>query len=158
MVRIIMHAAIALAMVIAVASPVSFAAEEPSKEVVIADFDTGEKPNNIGGSFGAWDKDPADFSQGCSEAFDSVNKHGRKGFAMKLDYDVDSNNPAYNGFWMFLEDLDISKYDNLAFWVKGDPEEGYTTVFKLELKNAKKHVGRYYVTDIAGEWQEIVIP
>ncbi|MCK4463209.1 MAG: CIA30 family protein [Candidatus Omnitrophica bacterium] len=158
MVKRIMHTAIAAAMVIAITSPASFAAKEPSEEVVIADFNTGEKPNNIGGNFGAWDKDPADFSQGCSESFDSVNKHGRKGFAMKLDYDVDSNNPAYNGFWMLLQGLDASKYDNLAFWVKGDPEEGCTTVFKIELKNAQKHVGRYYVTDITNEWQEIVIP
>lgn len=25
-----------------------------AKELVIADFDTGDKPNNIGGDFGAW--------------------------------------------------------------------------------------------------------
>ena len=126
--------------------------------VIVADFDSGEKPNNIGGNFGAWDKDPADFSQGCGEAFDSKNRRGAKGFAMKLDYDVDSRNPAYNGFWMFLQNFDASKYKNLAFWVKGDSDEGYTTVFKLELKNANRQVGRYYVTNVTDKWQQIVVP
>ena len=131
---------------------------QAAEKIVIADFDSGEKPNNIGGNFGGWDKDPADFSQGCAESFDSTNRRGSKGFAMKLDYDVDSRNPAYNGFWMFLQNLDASKYDNLSFWVKGDSKEGYTTVFKVELKNAERQVGRYYVTNVTDKWQKIVIP
>jgi hypothetical protein len=145
---------LAVSVVLGLSHAVAGAAEE----LIVADFDSGEKPNNIGGNFGAWDKDPADFSQGCAEAFDSANRYGAKGFAMKLDYDVDSRNPAYNGFWMFLQNLDASDYDNLAFIVKGDKNEGYTTVFKVELKNAKKQVGRYYVTNVTDEWQEIVIP
>lgn len=161
MVKRMFYAAMAIAILIAISLPLSFAAEKPSTtvgEVVIADFDSGEKPNNIGGNFGAWDKDPADFSQGCAESFDSVNRRGTRGFSMKIDYDVDSKNPAYNGFWMFLQDFDASGYDNLSFWVKGDSEEGYTTVFKIELKNNKKQVGRYYVTNITDQWQEIIIP
>ncbi len=127
-------------------------------KVIIADFDSGDKPNKIGGNFGAWDKDPTDFSQGCIESFDSVNRRGVKGFAMKIDYDVDSQSPAYNGFWMFLQNLDASKYDNLAFWVKGDGKEGYTTVFKVELKNDKRQVGRYYITNVTDKWQKIIVP
>ncbi|UCD55679.1 MAG: hypothetical protein JSV93_02520 [Candidatus Omnitrophota bacterium] len=129
-----------------------------AEELLVADFDSGEKPNNIGGNFGAWDKDPADFSQGCAESFDSKNRRGSKGFAMKLDYDVDSRNPAYNGFWMFLQNLDATGYNNVAFWIKGDSDEGYTTVFKVELKNAARQVGRYYVTNVTCDWQEVVIP
>jgi len=127
-------------------------------ELIVADFNSGEKPNNIGGNFGAWDKDPADFSQGCSESFDSANRYGASGFSMKLDYDVDSDNPAYNGFWMMLQNVDVSGYDNLAFKVKGDLDEGYTTVLKVELKNANRQVGRFYITEIGGDWKEIIIP
>ena len=128
------------------------------EELLVADFDSGEKPSNIGGNFGAWDKDPSDFSQGCKEGFDSVNRLGSKGFAMKLDYDVDSSNPAYNGFWMLLPNLNGSNYDNLSFWIKGDSDDGYTTVFKTELKNAARQTGRYYVTNVTDQWQEVVVP
>ncbi len=150
--------AIVIAFLITFAAAVSFAAQKSSDELLIADFNSGEKPSNIGGDFGAWNKDPTDFSQGCTESFDSANRHSDSGFAMKLDYSVESKNPAYNGFWMMLQNLDVSKYSNLAFWVKGDPKAGYTTVFKVELKNAAKQVGRYYVTNVTDQWQEVVIP
>lgn len=145
------------AFLVMLAAPVSFAAQKAS-ELLIADFDSGEKPNNIGGDFGAWNKDPADFSQGCTESFDSINRYGDTGFGMKIDYSVESKNPAYNGFWMTLNNLNGSKYDNLSFWVKGDAKIGYTTVFKVELKNTGKQIGRYYVTNVTDQWQEVVIP
>ena len=129
-----------------------------AEEITVADFDSGSKPCNIGGDFGAWDKDPADFSQGCSDNFDPVEKMGPKGFSIRLDYDVDSPNPAYNGFWLKLNNLDAAKYKNLSFVVKGDAEAGYTTVFKVELKNNKGEVGKFYVTGIDDSWQTISIP
>lgn len=159
MVKNIVVVAMVVAAAIGFAAGISRAADAATgNEFLVADFNTGEKPNNIGGDFGAWSKDPTDFSQGCSEAFDSVNRRGTAGFAMKLDYSVDSKNPAYNGFWMFLQNFDASKYDNLSLWVKGDGKIGYTTVFKVELKNASKQVGRYYVTNVTDAWQDIVIP
>ncbi len=139
-------------------APEPAVSRESADIMIVADFNSGEKPNNIGGNFGGWDKDPADQSQNCRESFDSVNRRGPKGFSMKLDYDVDSPNPAYNGFWMFLQNLDVSGYDSLTFWVKGDGKEGYTTVFKIELKNANRQVGRYYITNVTDAWQKIVIP
>lgn len=158
MVKRSMVIAIAMVFLAMFAASVSFAAQKASDELLIADFNSGEKPNNIGGDFGAWNKDPADFSQGCTESFDSANRYGDSGFSMKLDYSVDSKNPAYNGFWMMLPNLDASKYNNLSFLVKGDSKVGYTTVFKVELKNAAKQIGRYYVTSVTDQWQEAVIP
>lgn len=129
-----------------------------AEELVVADFNSGEKPSNIGGNFGAWNKDPSDMTQWCKESFDNVTRHGDTGFAMKLDYSVDSPNPAYNGFWMTLPNFDASKYDAINFWVKGDSKAGYTTVFKIELKNSSKQMGRYYVSNVGDQWQEISIP
>ena len=126
--------------------------------LLVADFDSGSKPNNIGGDFGAWNKDEADQTQGCKNDFDANVKHGDKGFSTRLDYDVDSPNPAYNGFWMKLQSTDISKYDKLSFWVKGDETAGFSAKIKLELKNGKGEVGRYMVTTVTKDWQEIVIP
>ncbi|MDP3790976.1 MAG: carbohydrate binding domain-containing protein [Candidatus Omnitrophota bacterium] len=133
-------------------------APKPSEMLVLADFDSGEKPNNVGGNFGAWNKDPSDPTQWCKEGFDNVVRHGDKGFAMKLNYCVDSPNPAYNGFWMMLPNLDASKYDTINLWVKGDTDLGYTTVFKIEIKNAAKQTGRYYISNASDQWQQISIP
>ncbi len=134
------------------------AAPKYSEEIIAANFDSGEKPNNLGGNFGAWNKDPSDPTQWCKESFDNVTRHGDTGFAMKLDYSVDSPNPAYNGFWMMLPNFDATKYDALNLWVKGDSKAGYTTVFKIELKGANKQMGRYYISNVGDQWQEISIP
>lgn len=134
------------------------AASAYSEEIIVANFNSGEKPNNLGGNFGAWNKDPSDMTQWCKEVFDNVSRRGDTGFAMKLDYSVDSPNPAYNGFWMMLPNFDATKYDALNLWIKGDPKAGYTTVFKIELKNAARQVGRYYVSNVSDQWQEISIP
>ncbi|MDD5072390.1 MAG: hypothetical protein PHO67_04480, partial [Candidatus Omnitrophica bacterium] len=48
-----------------------FAGQVFAATLVIADFDSGDKPNSIGGDFGAWNKDEADMTQGCKMDFDS---------------------------------------------------------------------------------------
>jgi hypothetical protein len=125
---------------------------------MVADFDSGTKPNNVGGDFGTWDKDPMDFSQTCIESFNTFQTRGGKGFCLRIDYDVDSPNPAYNGIWMKLNGLNASKYNKLTFWVKGDKKRGFTPLFKVELKNNKGEVGRYYVTGVTDKWQKVEIP
>ncbi|MCX5657319.1 MAG: hypothetical protein NTZ48_03715 [Candidatus Omnitrophica bacterium] len=120
--------------------------------LLVADFDSGVKPNNVGGDFGAWSKDPVDFTQGCFDSFVSTVRHGDAGYSVQLMYDVASDNPAYNGFWMRLNGADLSAYRKLSFWVKGDELRGYTKVFKIELKNKQNNVGKYYFTDVTGPY------
>jgi hypothetical protein len=122
----------------------------------VADFDNGAKPNDIGGDFGAWDKDPNDDTQGCREAFFSPGADG-KGKCIKLTFDVDSPNPAYNGFWMKLVDRDLRPYGKLVFYVKGDKEAGFTSKMKVELKNGSE-VSPYYIDGITDAWQKIELP
>lgn len=126
--------------------------------LLVDDFDDISKPNFLGGNFGAWDKDQGDTTQYCVDSFDGDIKNGATGYALKLDYDVDSPNPAYNGFWMDLNNADLRQYNALVFYAKGDENEGYTTQFKVELKGANGDIGRYLVTGVSSEWQKIVVP
>ncbi len=130
----------------------------PEAVLVVADFDTGSKPNNIGGDFGSWGKDPNDPSQGCQDSFTSEEKYGKEGYAIKLKYDVDSPNPAYNGFWMKLENIDVTPYNKLVLYIKGDTEAGYPQRVKVELKNANGEVGEAYLSQISGTWAPVEIP
>jgi len=129
-------------------------AVKPEGALKVANFDSGSAPNLLGGGFGAWDKDPEDDTQTCVESFEP---HG-SGLCMKLTYDVDSENPAYNGFWMKLENLDASEYKTLVFSVRGDTEQGFTKRFKIELKNSKGEVGRANISGVTGNWQQKAIP
>ena len=126
--------------------------------LAVANFDSGQKPNLIGGDFGAWDKDPGDPTQFCHISFDRANALNGAGYALKIDYDVDSPNPAYNGFWMKLQETNLASSEALSFYVKGDPDAGYTPQVKLELKNAKGEVGHYLLKGITDEWKQVRIP
>jgi len=128
-----------------------------AKEMVIADFNTGGKPNNVGGDFGSWDKDPNDPSQGTRMSFNPDEKYGKDGFSLQLDYDVDSPNPAYNGFWMKLGDIDATYYNKLVLYIKGDEAKGYPQKLKVELKNAKGEAGKAYISQISGTWAPVEI-
>jgi hypothetical protein len=140
-------------------APAVLAADKaPNGELVVADFNSGAKPNNIGGDFGAWIKDPDDPKQGCIEAFDRVNRYGGKGYALRLIYSVDSDRPAFGGLWMRLQSLDAAKFESLAIRVRGDANMGYTSTFKVELKDAADQTSRYGVRGVTDQWQDFVIP
>jgi hypothetical protein len=128
-------------------------------ELVIADFDTGDKPNNIGGDFGAWDKDPNDDTQGTQMAFEPDDSKGDPaGYAVRMDYDVDSPNPAYNGFWMKLNGEDATPYNTLNFYIKGDAKAGFTKRVKIELKDMTNKPSPYIVSGITEKWTKVSIP
>jgi hypothetical protein len=133
-------------------------ARKPAAELMVADFNSGARPNNLGGDFGAWIKDPGDPMQGCVESFDRANRFGSSGFALRLIYSVESRNPAFGGLWMRLQNLDGSKFDSVALRVRGDPKMGFTTVFKVELKDSMGQASHFYVRGVTDQWQDIVIP
>ncbi len=127
-------------------------------ELLVADFDRGEPPNNVGGSYGTWNHDPNDDSQGCyffAEPDDFKNP--TKGSCIRLDYDVQSKNPAFNGFWMKLNGIDISEYSTLSFWVKGTSDGKFTSRFKVELKDKEGKRSIYPVQDVTPDWKEVKI-
>lgn len=128
-----------------------------AQALIVADFDTSDRPNNIGGDFGAWDKDPADTTQSCTEEFDEENTRQGLGYCMRLAYDVDSPNAAFNGFWMKLEGVDATPFSRLVFWAKGDVASGFTPTLKIELKTESER-GAQYVTGISEEWRKFEIP
>lgn len=126
--------------------------------LMLADFDEGDKPNNLGGDFGGWDKDPSDDTQGCRATFASDDSTGNiEGFALRLDYDVDSPSPAYNGFWMKLENVSAVPYDTLSFDIRGASHR-FTKILKVELKTPDSRSSSFFINGITNEWQTIQIP
>lgn len=137
--------------------PVCFA-EDILDEIMLADFNTGTQPNNLGGVFGTWDYDPNDDSQGCIMEFSSLNVPTiEEGFSLRLNYDVQSPHPAFNGFWMKIEGIDASAYNRLRFWMRAAPDADCTARFKVELKNSIGKRAVYLVKDVQNEWQEVLI-
>ncbi len=74
-----------------------------------------------------------------------------------LEYDVDSPNPAYDGFWMKLPSIPLHNFRVLSLAVLGDPERGCTKRVKLELKDAR-HRASYVLEGIQPTWVRLRIP
>lgn len=143
--------------VFAVSLALGWAQGAAAATLLVDDFNRGEKPNALGGDYGSWNKDEGDPTQGCENSYDSANAYGGVGYALKLDYDVDSPNPAYNGFWMKLQGISLEGYSDLVLYAKGDSIRGYTEQIKLELKNGDV-VGKYLLSGITSEWQRFSVP
>jgi len=126
--------------------------------LVIADFDTWDDINNLGGPFSSWAKDPTDDTQICRVEITDEDFVGDKGHSIRMVYDVDSPRIAYNGMWMKLADSNWSAYRYLVLWLKGDKDAGFTPRFKIEIKNSKGENGAYVVTGIKDLWQQFVVP
>ncbi|MBU0895248.1 MAG: DUF3131 domain-containing protein [Candidatus Omnitrophica bacterium] len=132
----------------------------------IANFNGEGLINNLGGESGTWEKFPDDMGQSIAVSIDNKVRYGNNGSSLKLEYDVNSADDTANGFWTQLRDLNASLYDHFEFWVKGDEDKGYTTIFKIEFKKIKTdRDGRdetikasYVVKGVTGRWQKISIP
>lgn len=127
-----------------------------SNKLVIADFNQGENLTNLGESFGTWDKDANDATQSCKMSFAADDALGEKnGKSLELDYDVDSPNPAYNGFWLKISNAKIAEFETLGFYLKGDAVKGFTSKIKIELKDKNNGKTTFFVENITDQWQKI---
>ena len=127
-----------------------------TKLLVVADFNDEENVSNLGGTFGTWDKDSNDKSQGCRMTFVKDDALGIKdGMSVLLNYYVDSPNPAYNGFWLNISSVQVANFDTLSFYVKGDAKKGFTPKIKIELKDKRHGKASFFVENITDKWQKI---
>lgn len=134
-----------------------FSEQDPKSVLLIHDFDSGIRASEHTVDFGHWLKDPKDPTQGCIESFSSDEKYGPEGMSLRLDYDVDSPNVAYDGFFLRFLDVDLTGYKFLNFYVKGDAAAGFPKTVKLELK-ADTVVKEYFYTGITDQWKLVKIP
>lgn len=131
---------------------------------IFDDFEDGELNKNLlTGDSGAWNLNPDDEQAECIPEVVEIPGPNDSIWALKLTYDVDSPLSAQNGYWTKLKNFDASPYDHLEFEIKGDPEAGFTDIFKVEIKKYKdaarieKITGRSLV-NVTGEWQTVSIP
>ncbi len=129
-------------------------------DLVAADFDSAQKINNLGQLIEAWQReDGSDKTQNTEMSFvedDALGKQG--GHAVRLDYDVESENPAYNGIRTGLPLIKSSDYKTLNLYLKGDAAKGFTKRLKIELIGEGKPPSPYMIEGITDQWQKFSIP
>ena len=124
---------------------------------VIADFNHPGHRTNADLPFGAWNSDPGDPTQSCRVRLVDTERMGQEGFGLLIEYDVESPNPAYNGFWLKLPNVPLGSFETLSFDIKGEASRGFTRRLRLELKD-RSHVARFQLDNIEAQWKRVRVP
>jgi len=137
------------------------AASASAPELMIASFENNGH-SDLGTDIGTWSSNPLDTSQGCTmellSLYGVMGKGSEESRVMKVSYDVSTNGPAFNGIYIKLNKLNLTPYDSMSFLIKGDPSRGFTTKFRVEIKNEKGERAVYDLSGITEDWKKISIP
>ncbi len=76
---------------------------------------------------------------------------------ISIDYNFEDAFSQEKKFFMKLENINVSKYNNLQFSVRGK-EEGAPGVIKVMFENHKNETASYYVQGVGLDWKEHIIP
>lgn len=123
------------------------------KKFWISDFDERE----MVGLFSVSSKNPMDQDQWIKVDWDSDDARGNaEGKSLRIDYDVDSNEPAKATFWLRLKEHDLTGFDTLHISLKGsDGARGNVTV---QFVDANYRMSPYVIGHINSRWKEYQIP
>lgn len=132
-----------------------------AKDLMIAGFESGDT-SDISTRIGTWSSNPLDSSQGTTmeiiPLYGVMGKTTQEEHVIKITYDVATTGPAFNGVYIKLKDMDLTPYKRISMLIKGDPGKGFTTKFKIELKNEKGQRATCVIDGITDDWQELSIP
>jgi hypothetical protein len=132
-----------------------------ASDLVIASFEKNGR-SDLGTDIGAWNSNPLDTSQGCTiemmKLYGVLGKPTEESRVMKISYDVAASGPAFNGVYIKLNDIDLTSYDEMSMVIRGDESKGFTTKFKLEMKNNKGERVVFVINGITAEWQKMTVP
>lgn len=81
-----------------------------------------------------------------------------EGKSLRLDYDVNSYEKAKAEFWLRLKGLDLSKFDTLNLYLRGDSKKGSSKTVTLRFLDGGNRAASYIVTGITKEWKKFKIP
>ena len=76
---------------------------------------------------------------------------------IRVKYNLNDPFPQVSGFSVPIPKLNVQKYHNLNFSIRG-LDEGYPGIVKIVIKNKKQEVSSYFVKGVDLKWQKISIP
>ncbi|MBN1898189.1 MAG: DUF3131 domain-containing protein [Spirochaetes bacterium] len=143
-------------MLISILTVANLSGAEP-KGLFLFDFDEQGSVNNLGGAYGVFDANPEDKDSFCHVQIVKDTDLHKKGYYLKISYDVDSSQAVFNGLWTKLNGADLSPFRGISLNIRGDGEEGFNDFFKIEVKSKGVTI-ESVIEDITSKWQKIVIP
>ncbi|MBN1899214.1 MAG: gliding motility-associated C-terminal domain-containing protein [Spirochaetes bacterium] len=131
--------------------------------LIFNNFNDGEVNHNaLGGVSSFFKNGGADCKPFAENRLDYA--YGRQGYSLRLDFDVRAAD-SFAGYWSQLEGFDLSGYNYLSFWIKGETGKEYMKV-QIKIENSTNtnraessvYVDNYLPRGLSTSWQKVVIP
>jgi hypothetical protein len=126
--------------------------ERKEEVLIIEDFEDG----SLNG--GKWEDQPKDGVVSILGELSSLVGHEGSKSSYYIDFDFREGQDRIGGLWLDVSPYDFSKYKYFGFWVKGEPNIGYTRVIGIGFENKK---GERYTTmfgKVSDKWTRVEIP
>lgn len=114
--------------------------------LVIDDYNSPAEVNKLGGKR---------FASGCTISYIKDEVETKDGNHLKIDFNLNEVNPNY--FSEELNGINLSPYNALSFYIKGDKNSRYMHSFRIDLEG-RNNGAVYKVKGVTDKWQKIVIP
>ncbi len=93
----------------------------------------------------------------------ACDRSGTPGHCLRLRYRFDAEGSGELGLRLLLGDVDASRFDRVAFWIKGDASAGFSTSLKVGFRQVPSssglvETGSQVVEGIGPEWRRIEVP
>ena len=90
-------------------------------------------------------------------------RRGKKGLALRVRYDLAAPSAPLQGLLLRLPEMDVSAYDHLSLWVRGDRRQGFPHQLRVRfLAPDESPTGQagegFTVIGLNEEWRQLLIP
>ncbi|MGB9670573.1 MAG: glucoamylase family protein [Halothiobacillaceae bacterium] len=90
-------------------------------------------------------------------------RRGKKGLALRVRYDLTDPTAAPQGLLLRLPEMDVSAYDHLSLWVRGDRRQGFPHQLRVRFLDPDEsptgQAGKgFTVIGLNEEWRQLLIP
>lgn len=125
--------------------------------LMIADFNTGENKNKLGGDLMAWSSSSPEPEGKCAASVAAAG--GADGSGMwVISHDISADG-SFCGTAMDLKDLNASGFKSLGFRVRGDLTTPVDFIVELKVRKGQElETKRYIVRGVADHWKTVQIP
>lgn len=107
---------------------------------------------------GVWEEDMKDSVATFEVKRSDLVRHGEKGYSLAVDYNFKLKKDSVGGVWIDVRGLDFTKYSYFGFWIKGEPDLGFTNVIGITFEDAGGNRVTKMFAGVRADWKKIEIP
>ncbi len=125
--------------------------EKEYKPYIFLDFE--QEQFNGGG----WEENMEDGVSTFKIKRSHLVKHGEKGYSLAVDYDFTLKKDSLGGIWINVSGIDFTKYSYFGFWVKGEPDLGFTNVIGITFEDENHNRVTRMFAGVSSQWKKVEV-